>query len=140
MCDYQKAVWKGLILLAVLNQLHSSVAYETCLVHVGHFAVFASFTRESTSDARNVKGLSPDKQNILNDVKKCMMPDFSQCMGPTQMNGMHTPVPVKLEVEDASMMAVSHADSIAPVSANEYSHGLQDNHMLTTLTNSLVGL
>ena len=92
-----------------------------------------SSERDSSNDARNGKTLSPDKQTMLSEVKKCMMPDFAQCMVPTQISAIHAPVPVKLEVEENGMMG-------APVSANEYSHGLQDNHMLTTLTNTLVGL
>ena len=82
--------------------------------------------------------MGQDKQSLLSDVKKCVMPDFSQCMNGTHMSG--APVPVKLEVDDPTLMAAMAHDSMAPASANEFTHGLHENHMLTTLTNTLVGL
>lgn len=95
--------------------------------------------RESTVDIRTKQMLNPEKQAMMNDVKKCTIPDFSQCMNGGQLTGSQTPVPVKLEVDDPTLMAISH-DSMVPVSATEFTHGLHENHMLTTLTNSLVGL
>ena len=81
-----------------------------------------------SNDARNGKMLSPDKQSMLHDAaKKCMTADFAQCLS------QGIPVNVKLEVDEATLMA--HADSV-----NEFSQGLQDTNMLTTLTNTLVGL
>lgn len=91
-------------------------------------------------DIRTKQMLNPDKQTMLNDVKKCGIPDFSQCMNGAHMPGAHTPVPVKLEVDDNALMAAMSHDSMVPVSATEFTHGLHDSHMLTTLTNSLVGL
>ena len=102
------------------------------------FCVISS--RESTADLRTKQMLNPDKQTMLNDVKKCGIPDFSQCMNGGHLPGSHTPVPVKLEVDDPTLMAAMSQESMAPVSATEFTHGLHENHMLTTLTNSLVGL
>lgn len=96
--------------------------------------------RESTADIRTKQMLNPEKQTMLNDVKKCGIPDFSQCMNGGHLPGSHTPVPVKLEVDDPTLMAAMSQESMAPVSATEFTHGLHENHMLTTLTNSLVGL
>lgn len=84
--------------------------------------------------------LNPEKQAMMNDVKKCTIPDFSQCMNGAQLAGSQTPVPVKLEVDDPTLMAAMSHESMAPVSGSEFTHGLHENHMLTTLTNSLVGL
>lgn len=96
--------------------------------------------RESTVDIRTKQMLNPEKQAMLNDVKKCGIPDFSQCMNGSHIPGTHTPVPVKLEVDDPTLMAAMSHEPMAPVSGTEFTHGLHDSHMLTTLTNSLVGL
>lgn len=81
-----------------------------------------------SNDARNGKLLSSDKQSIMHEAaKKCMTADFAQCLS------QGIPVNVKLEVDEATLMA--HTDSV-----NEFSQGLQDTNMLTTLTNTLVGL
>lgn len=80
-----------------------------------------------SNDARNGKLLSTDKQVM--DAKKCVTTDFSQCLSQS------IPVNVKLEVDEATLMGVAHADAV-----NDFSQGLQDSNMLTTLTNSLVGL
>lgn len=81
-----------------------------------------------SNDARNGKLLSVDKQSIMHEAaKKCMAADFAQCLS------QGIPVNVKLEVDEPSLMA--HADAVS-----EFSQGLQDTNMLTTLTNSLVGL
>nr|BAF56229.1 Six-C [Anthopleura japonica] len=84
--------------------------------------------REMSNDARNGKLLSVDKQGNM-DAKKCVTTDFSQCLSQS------IPVNVKLEVDEATLMGVAHADSV-----NDFNQGLQDSNMLTTLTNSLVGL
>lgn len=81
-----------------------------------------------SNDARNGKLLSVDKQGNM-DAKKCVTTDFSQCLSQS------IPVNVKLEVDEATLMGVAHADSV-----NDFNQGLQDSNMLTTLTNSLVGL
>lgn len=86
-----------------------------------------SCCREMSNDARNGKLLSTDKQGM--DAKKCVTTDFSQCLSQS------IPVNVKLEVDEATLMGVAHADAV-----NDFSQGLQDSNMLTTLTNSLVGL
>ena len=91
-------------------------------------------------DIRTKQMLNPEKQTMLGDVKKCGIPNFSHCMNGGHITGSHTPVPVKLEVDDPTLMAAMSQESMAPVSATEFTHGLHENHMLTTLTNSLVGL
>ena len=112
----------------------------TQVCHIVTVVVLCFFLhRESTVDIRTKQMLNPEKQAMMNDVKKCTIPDFSQCMNGGQLTGSQTPVPVKLEVDDPTLMAISH-DSMVPVSASEFTHGLHENHMLTTLTNSLVGL
>jgi hypothetical protein len=82
-----------------------------------------------SNDARNGKLLSTDKQGSMHDAKKCVTTDFTQCLS------QGIPVNVKLEVDEATLMGVTHADSV-----NDFNQGLQDTNMLTTLTNSLVGL
>ena len=98
------------------------------------FLLWPIFRESTNPDMRSAKVLTPDKgQTILQEMKKpCFPHDFTSCL--TDSTG----VPVKLEVEDPTMLGV-HGDAVAPAST-EFTHGLTESHMLTTLTNSLVGL